>query len=184
MSSHHIIRENQEPALLIMDAKSAPVSVQELLEWSPLVVVAESALTEVLSWGIKIDVVIAQEYSNDSLKNTLHDQFPVKLISYAHEHEAVTTGLNFLIAAKHKAVTILSEKPLETFESFSALDLAVIQSGKRWVFIKTGRFEKWLPVGSTLYVYPDTANPAVTTREDGIAAISHDRAFWVAELVE
>lgn len=90
MSSHHIVREDQEPAMLIMDAQAVPFEqAQESLEWSPTIMVAEQALPDVLSWGIKIDVVIANTSSISSLKTSLHDQFPLKLISCNDQEEAL-----------------------------------------------------------------------------------------------
>ena len=57
MSSHHFVKEDQEPALIIADASAVSFEkIQELLEWSPTVIVMESSLEMVLSWGIKMDV--------------------------------------------------------------------------------------------------------------------------------
>jgi thiamine pyrophosphokinase len=105
MSSHHIVREDQEPALLIADAHAISFEIiQELLEWSPTVLVVEKALQEVLTWGIKIDVVIAPVGNIPQLTEALHDQFPLKLISCQGEDDAIATALYFLIAAKQRAV--------------------------------------------------------------------------------
>src|SRR5688572_8341929 len=146
MSSHHIIREDQEPALLIMDAAAARFEqMQELLEWSPTVMVAEPALAEVLSWGIKIDVVIASADKISALTASLQDQFPLKLIPCNKQEEALATALYFLIAAKQKAVNVVATESLEVFEAFSSLDISLFQSGKRWSLIRHGQYEKWLP---------------------------------------
>lgn len=181
MSSHHIIREDQEPALLIADTHGASyVTAQELLEWSPTVMVTEWVLQEVLSWGIKIDVVIARSASMPVFSELLQDQFPVKILSCQGEDDALATALYFLIAAKQKGVNILSNAPLESFEHFSALDLSVIQGNKRWSFIRTGTFEKWLPAGRTLHLFQYDQNILKTT-QDGIVIIRKERGFWVAE---
>jgi len=101
MSSHHIIREDQEPALLIMDADAVEFEqVQELLKWSPTVMVTEQSLPEVLSWGIKIDIVIAHESIISNLTASLVDQSPVKLLSYCNKEEALSRALYFLIESK------------------------------------------------------------------------------------
>lgn len=182
MSSHHIIREDQEPALLIMDVQAVSYeTVQELLEWSPTVVVAEQALPDVLLWGIKIDVVVAATSSISALTTSLHDQFPIKLISCNIREEALSTALYFLIAAKQKAVNILSVEQLKSFESFSSLNLSVLQSGKRWCFIRIGLYEKWLPAGRTIHIYPSDQQLVVNTDRDGIIIIRRDSGFWVAE---
>ncbi len=88
MSSHHIIREDQEPALLIMDALAVPFEqVQELLEWSPTVMVTEYALVEVLNWGIKVDVAIMITKNVPTWTASLQDQLPLKIISCNSEKE-------------------------------------------------------------------------------------------------
>src|ERR671912_567944 len=56
MSSHHYVKEAQEPALLVADAL-ADDHLLSLLEWSPVVLAASQALPKVASWGIRVDVV-------------------------------------------------------------------------------------------------------------------------------
>jgi len=183
MSSHHIIREDQEPALVIDDAPGENFeSIQQLLEWSPTVVITERTLEQVLSWGIKIDVVIAVEQHTEQLKKLLQDQFPVKIISCPTETEALDRALYFLAASKQKAVNVISGAALESFEKFPALDVAVIQNGKRWVFIRNGHFKKWLQAATTLSFYPTSAHPEPVIEKDGIVTIHRDHSFWVSEI--
>lgn len=182
MSSHHIVREDQEPALLIADARAVSFDViQQLLEWSPTVLVTEKALQEVTTWGIKIDVVIASESNISKLTQELHDQFPLKLISCQGEDDAIATALYFLIAARQKTVNILSNEPLEVFEPFATIDLTVFRPGSRWSFIRSGKYEKWVPVGRTIRIYPDGEGPSLTTEKDGIVTIHQDHGFWISE---
>jgi hypothetical protein len=182
MSSHHIIREDQEPALLIAEAPAVPFNIlEQLLEWSPTVLVTEKSLQEVLTWGIKIDIVIAPVGDIPRLTEALHDQFPLKLISCQGEDDAIATALYFLIAAKQKAVNILSNEPLKVFEPFAAIDVTVFRSGSRWSFIRSGKYEKWLPAGRTIRIYPDGERPSLTTESDGIVNIQQDHGFWIAE---
>jgi thiamine pyrophosphokinase len=181
MSSHHIVREDQEPALLIAESNTVPFEIlQQLLEWSPTVLVTEKALPQVLTWGIKIDVVIASVDHIPKLIQVLHDQFPLKLISFQGEDDALATALYFLMATKQNAVNIISLDRLETFESFAGLNLTVLQSGKRWSFIRSGIFEKWLPAGRTLHVFPQV-EAAINTTQDGQLVIRKENGFWVAE---
>lgn len=182
MSSHHIVREDQEPALLIADAHAISFEIiQELLEWSPTVLVVEKALQEVLTWGIKIDVVIAPVGNIPQLTEALHDQFPLKLISCQGEDDAIATALYFLIAAKQRAVNIISLEQLERFESFP-LDLAVFQSDKRWSFIRSGIFEKWVPAGRTLQFYPSNGQPEIVLERDQMISINRANGFWIGEI--
>ena len=60
MSSHHFVKEQQEPAVFILDAEHIHLDrISGLLEWVPTILVSEKALDRVLSWGIKIDVILA-----------------------------------------------------------------------------------------------------------------------------
>ena len=78
MSSHHIVRDEQEPALLIDDPFALQLDfIELLLEWSPTVVVTANALDEVLHWGIKIDVVIAHISDVKRIKPRIQDQRPI-----------------------------------------------------------------------------------------------------------
>ena len=49
MSSHHIVRDDQEPALIIANGAACSIELLgQLLEWSPLVVVLDSAMERVV----------------------------------------------------------------------------------------------------------------------------------------
>jgi thiamine pyrophosphokinase len=59
MSSHHIVKDDQEPALIIANgAACSQELLGQLLEWSPLVIVLDSAIDRVLELGIKVDVLL------------------------------------------------------------------------------------------------------------------------------
>ena len=46
MSSHHIARDDQEPALIIANGEMCSQELLgQLLEWSPLVIVLDSAIS-------------------------------------------------------------------------------------------------------------------------------------------
>jgi hypothetical protein len=181
MSSHHIIREDQEPALLLLGAAAFDFAqVQDLLEWSPTVMVSEQALKEVLSWGIKIDIVIASEENVSNLKTSLSDQSPVKLHSYTSKG-ALATALDLLISSKQKAVNVFATEPLESFEAFSSLDISVFHSAKRWSFIRNRSYEKWFPAGRIIHVHPANNQAVIKTQHDGIVRINREKNFWVSE---
>lgn len=182
MSSHHIIREDQEPALVIDDASPENFeSVRQLLEWSPTVIVTERALEQVLSRGTKIDVVVAVDQRIEELKISLQDQFPLKILSCHSEAEALNTALHFLTASRQKSVNIISAAALESFEKFRALDVAVIQNGRRWVFVRNGHFEKWLPAATSLSIYPKPSHAEPVIEREGIVTVHRANSFWISE---
>lgn len=181
MSSHHFVREDQEPALVILDTREASFeSIQELLEWSPTVIVSEYSLQQVLLWGIKVDIVVALEENVSKVRNALLDQFPLKLLSCQSTDEYLSTALYFLIALKQKAVNILSGLPLHTFAKFDALDLSVFQSNKKWSFIRSGEFEKWFAAGRVLFILTEIEE-TITISKDGLVNVKKENGFWIAE---
>lgn len=183
MSSHHIIREDQEPALVIDTTNAANFElIQQLLEWSPRVMVTQPALEQVLLWGIKIDVVIVEANGVEKAKELVRNQLPVKIISAGLPGEELETALMFLTASKQKAVNIVTDVALETLENVSSLDVSVVQEGKRWVFIRSGRFDKWFPAGTLITIHPDPVNPSLTTEKDGIFTLHREHSFWVCEI--
>ena len=59
MSSHHIVRDDQEPALIIANGAACSDELMgQLLEWSPLVIVLDTAIERVIPLNIKVDVLL------------------------------------------------------------------------------------------------------------------------------
>jgi thiamine pyrophosphokinase len=62
-SSHHIVRDDQEPALIIASCLRSEL-LGQLLEWSPLVIVLDSAMERVMKLDIKVDVLL-EDFDRD-----------------------------------------------------------------------------------------------------------------------
>ena len=81
MSSHHIVRDDQEPALIIANGASCqPELLGQLLEWSPLVVVLDSAIERVMHLDIKIDVLLGdfdRDFDPEIYKTK---QYPLEIV--------------------------------------------------------------------------------------------------------
>lgn len=109
MSSHHIVREKQEPALIIANGEACSMNLlNQLLEWSPFVVVLDGAIERVLSLGIKVDVVFGDfddlAISMDEIKQR---QFPIEIIHAPDQEKTdLEKALDFLIEREHPAVNI------------------------------------------------------------------------------
>lgn len=192
MSSHHIVRENQEPALLIADAHAISFEkIQELLEWMPTVVVLSKEVDTVTAWGIKVDVVITPLAEMTYWRERLAEQTPIRFISYNADDEPMETAFYFLIAAKAGAVNCLvsSKDDLKKIESFSNLDIEAFVDNQLWSCIKKGHFEKWLPAGATLCILPEEMKTEFTefalgsycTEKDGIISLKSSHPFWIGE---
>lgn len=196
MSSHHFVREGQEPALLILEAVPWGV-VGPLLEWAPLVVAAEEALDAVLLWGIKIDAVIVAADGPVVLNGSmLADQGPVKVLRLDTGSPPLIIGLDYLVASQQSAVNIVCADAAPVISAVArhagGLDISVITATHRWSAIKAGTFKKWLPSGATLVVlgagviYADSALPVageLTIAADGLVSLRSNSGFWIGELL-
>lgn len=163
MSSHHIVRDEQEPALLIADPSALSLEyVEHLLEWSPTVIVVEHALAEVLKWGIKIDVVVAGVASLERLKPRLHEQSPVQLLGF-ESADLLACAYIFLTDNGYHAVNVLADiynsQILDLCRSFeSSLDSIIFYNDQKWSYISNGAYHKWVTTGHHMGVHPVAAN--------------------------
>ena len=74
MSSHHIVRDDQEPALIIANGMECSESLlNQLMEWSPFVLVLDGAIHRVLEKQIKFDAWLGDF---DSAQNIDLQEFP------------------------------------------------------------------------------------------------------------
>jgi hypothetical protein len=209
MSSHHIVRDEQEPALLIDDPFALSMDeVDQLLEWSPTVIVTQNALDEVLKWGIKIDVVVAKFNDLEVLKPKLVDQSPVQLLGF-EDSDLLACAYIYLMDNNNPAVNVLADiyqsSVLDTVREFSkTIDSLVFALHQKWTFVKTGTYEKWVTVGHHFGIHPLVANtyfksegfygdwddemflePIELTAEISgkIRLITNQKPFWIVESV-
>ena len=81
MSSHHIVRDDQEPALIIANGASCSSELLgQLLEWSPLVIVLDSAIERVMQLDIKVDVLLGDFDRNFDTKKYEELQYPKEIV--------------------------------------------------------------------------------------------------------
>ena len=86
MSSHHIVRDDQEPALIIANGAACNTELLgQLLEWQPLVIVLDSAMERVLPLGIKVDVLIGDFDRNFDPTVYLEEQYPLEIVHVADQ---------------------------------------------------------------------------------------------------
>lgn len=186
MSSHHFVKEGQEPALLILDAEAIPFEkIQELLEWNPTVIVDARSLEVVLGWGIKFDVVLTEHAIFEKVKLKLTDFAPVKVIGYPQGDNALQTAFQFLSATRQNSVHIVSRAPEDIFyqelNGTSNLRIAVFAAGIQWSLINNGHYEKWLPAGTSVIAKMADGEEELRAEIDGILKINRPGKFWVGE---
>ena len=107
MSSHHVVRDEQEPALYIHNLNSANYdAIAPLLGWSPTVIVNSKVLAQVLNWGVKVDVVIYELQELELIDAQLKDKMEVK--TEVIDEDAISTVLTWLLNRNYNAVTVVA----------------------------------------------------------------------------
>lgn len=151
MSSHHVVREKQEPALLILDLEEFDHEILgQMLEWSPTVLVDERVYETVDSMGIKIDAVVSGGGSSFL-------QHLTKIID--SQASSLKAAIQFLIDEKYGAVNIMaSEFILDDYLAFSAqINLVILTPHQRIFPVKSG-FSKWKTADEEIKILSDTKN--------------------------
>lgn len=106
MSSHHIVKDGQEPALIIANGEACSTELLgQLLEWSPYILVLDGAINRVTSLGIKIDALLGDFDSHHALEEI---QQPLEIIHAPNQDKTdLQKGIEHLIAKGFAAVNIV-----------------------------------------------------------------------------
>jgi thiamine pyrophosphokinase len=76
MSSHHYVKEGQEPALIIANGEMCSYELLvSIMEWCPYIVALDGAYDRLVSMQISPDIVIGDLDSLQALKEAVHTQF-------------------------------------------------------------------------------------------------------------
>jgi hypothetical protein len=194
MSSHHFVREGQEPALLI----AGPASLQQaepLLEWVPLVIVTEEALGHVQLWGIKIDAVVCLSAHAPEIEQQLLEQMPFVVLPHDPGQDPIVRALQHLATTRHAMVNILAPPTEAMFQyaaDFPQLQVTLLGPEVRWSL--SNHFEKWLPAGNRVFLRPpnghtlainglEPAGESYQTLRDGLVGVHAKAPFWIGEPV-
>lgn len=187
MSSHHIVREKQEPALLIAGLNNFPDELLgQLLEWSPTVIVTANTAEQVAAYGIKIDQLVADEMIDLS-------QSDVKLIVTGGAQPLIA-ALKYLVAEGYPAVNIITDElsPDDYTPFIAQMDVVIFFQDKKIISVHSG-FSKWKPGGERIeiltvphnFLYTGlspVADSVFKTVQDGFITLQFTDAFlWIAE---
>jgi thiamine pyrophosphokinase len=109
MSSHHIVRDDQEPALIIANGASCSHELLgQLLEWSPYVIVLDSAIERVLNLNIKVDVLLGDFDRNFDAEKVKERHYPIEIVYAPNQDKTdLEKAFDFLIEKGHKAVNVI-----------------------------------------------------------------------------
>jgi thiamine pyrophosphokinase len=171
MSSHHIVRDKQEPALLIANGEACSFELLgQLLEWNPLVVVLDNAIWRVLDLGIKVDVLLGDfdDASADrrgiDLDAIRAQQYPLDIVHAPDQNKTdLDKGIEYLIEKGFPAVNIVwatgrrADHTLTNMTNIvrykNQIRIVMIDDHSK-IFPLVGRFEKWYEAGTPLSLIP------------------------------
>lgn len=110
MSSHHVVREKQEPALLIANGESCSKDLlEDLLAWSPFIVVLDSAIHRVNELNVKANVLLG-DFDRGGIEIELiqEEQYPIEIVYTPNQNKTdLQKGIEFLISRGFPAVNII-----------------------------------------------------------------------------
>lgn len=174
MSSHHFVRDGQEPALIIANGEACSMELLgQLLEWNPYVLVLDGALPRVLDLNIRIDAVLGDFDSWDPQRN---DSALLDGVEIVHRPDQELTdlqkGIEFLMEKGQTAANIAWAtgrradhhfNNLATLPRYAGkLDLMVVDDHSR-VYNLPFNFKKWYPAGTRISLLPVSRASGITT---------------------
>jgi len=169
MSSHHFVKDQQEPAVFILNTENIGFEqVSPLLEWVPTILVTEESMDSVLSWGIKIDVILASEEFQQRNQHLLLEQNPVKFVTSTSGNH-LKNGIDYLLDATHFAAHLVGFphlKALELDAQLELINLTILDGNWKYFPVKSGKLKKWF-AESSIHIHGKEGMPIVVKNENG-----------------
>jgi thiamine pyrophosphokinase len=175
MSSHHIVRDDQEPALIIANGAACSTELMnQLLEWSPLVIVLDSAIDRVLELGIKVDVLLGDFDHGFSPEDYREKQYPLEIVYAPNQDKTdLEKAFDYLIEKGHKAVNVIwatGKRADHTITNITnsvayrnQLKIVVLDDHSK-VFLLPKKYEKWYTANTTISLIPIGKVTGITTQ--------------------
>lgn len=175
MSSHHIVRDDQEPALIIANGASCSEELLgQLLEWSPYVIVLDSAIERVFELGIKVDVLLGDFDRAFDAHDYKNKQYPLEIVYAPDQNKTdLEKAFDFLIEKGHKAVNVIwatgkradhTLVNLTTICNYKEQLKIVLFDDYSKIFLLPNQFKKWynkntiislIPIGKVEGIYSE-----------------------------
>lgn len=175
MSSHHIVRDDQEPALIIANGASCSEELMgQLLEWSPLVIVLDSAIERVFELGIKVDVLLGDFDRGFNPEYYLEQQYPLTIVRTPNQDKTdLEKAFDYLIEKGHKAVNVIwatGKRADHTITNITnivsyrnQLKIVILDDNSK-VFLLPNKYDKWYTANTTLSLIPIGKVSGITTK--------------------
>jgi thiamine pyrophosphokinase len=165
MSSHHIVRDDQEPALIIANGTACNEELLgQLLEWSPLVIVLDSAIERVLELGIKIDVLLGDFDRGFDPEYYRESQYPIEIVHTPDQNKTdLEKAFEYLIEKGHKAANVIwatGRRADHTISNITnvvrfrdKLKIVILDDHSK-IFLLPTKFEKWYTKETPISLIP------------------------------
>lgn len=166
MSSHHIVRDNQEPALIIANgADCGDDLLQQLMEWSPYVLALDGAVHRLLERNIRFDAWLGDFDSVAGVDETALSKMGDIQRIWAEDQDKtdLQKGIEFLISKGHVAANIIwgtGRRADHTINNMATLwryhdqiTLSLLDDHSR-VYPLNRQFKKWYPAGTAISLIP------------------------------
>jgi thiamine pyrophosphokinase len=165
MSSHHVIRDEQEPALIIANGEAChPELLGQLLEWSPLVVVLDSAIHRVLELGIKVDVLLGDFDRELDLDTIRQLQYPLEIVHTPdQEKHDLEKAFEYLVERGFPAANVIwatGRRADHTMTNITnvvrfrdKLKIVIIDDYSK-IFLLPYQFQKWYTKATPISLIP------------------------------
>ena len=175
MSSHHIVRDDQEPALIIANgAECNNELLGQLLEWSPIVVVLDNAIERVLQLDIKVDVLLGDFDGDFNPEIYKEKQFPLEIVHAPNQDKTdLEKAFDYLIEKGHKAVNVIwatGKRADHTITNITnivsyrnKLKIVILDDHSK-VFLLPNKFEKWYTKNTPISLIPIGKVSGITTQ--------------------
>ena len=183
MSSHHIVRDKQEPALLIANGEGCdPELLGQLLEWNPFVVVLDQAIWRVFELGIKVDVLLGDFDRTIDLDAVREQQYPIEIVHAPDQNKTdLEKGIELLIGRGFPAVNIVWATGRRADHSITnmtnivrykdQIKIVLFDDYSR-IFPLVGTFEKWYTKTTPISLIPVGVVDGIAT--NGLLYDLHD----------
>lgn len=174
MSSHHIVRDDQEPALIIANGEACHEELLgQLLEWQPLVIVLDSAIERVIDLDIKVDVLLGDFDRGFDPTEIVRAQFPIEIIHKPDQNKTdLEKAFDYLIERGIPAVNVVwatgrradhTITNLTNIVSYRNLLKIVIHDDHSKIFLLPQKFQKWYPKKTNISLIPIGIVTGITT---------------------
>ena len=165
MSSHHIVRDDQEPALIIANGAECSMELLgQLLEWSPIVIVLDSAMDRILDLNIKVDVLLGDFDRGFDPEYYKEKQYPLEIVHTPNQDKTdLEKAFEYLIERNIPAVNVVwatGKRADHTITNITSivqyrnqLKIVLLDDHSK-IFLLPKRFEKWYTANTLLSLIP------------------------------